>query len=107
MKKLIVIGIILGMLAVMLPSVVGADCCDYYSVPCCWRKCCAEVTYTYKVSYFEKVDSGFRTNWGTIMWTGVWTSVEVEARNSKEAAEGLGLRAGYNCFVSRVVGSRV
>ena len=106
MKKLIVIGIILGILAGMLPSVASGDlgdCRDYEVGSCCWRLCCAEVTYTYAVSYFEYVDSGFRTNWGAIMWSGIWTTVLVEARNSVEAAESLGKRAGYSCFVSRVL----
>ena len=97
-----ILGVLLGVLLLLTPMVVGAEsCCDYES--CCWRMCCEGEVYWYRVSYFEKVESGFYTNWGAPMYAGVWTHEYVEARNSEKAAESLGMRAGYSCFVARVL----
>lgn len=105
MKK-VLIGLLVALVfTLVLPTAIQADtpCCDYEVGSCCWRMCCAKQVYWYSVSYFEKVESGFYTNWGTPMYTGVWTVKYVEAHNSREAAELLGLRAGYSCFVARVL----
>ena len=107
MKKLLVILAVVGVLvASLIPSVVGAwySCCEYECGSCCWELCCENFTQWYRVSYFEKVESGFYTPWGTPMYKGVWTVKYVEAHDSEEAAQLLGLRAGYNCFVGCAVG---
>ena len=57
---------------------------------------------TYEVWYNERVESGFYTPWGTPMYSHVWTYEIVEAEDSYQAANMLGLRAGYDCFVKNV-----
>ena len=98
-----VFGVVLALLLLLTPMVVGADTCCDYEEGCCWRQCCAEQVYWYRVSYFEKVESGFFTNWGAPMYVGIWTHEYVQARNSEKAAESLGMKAGYSCFVTRVL----
>ena len=98
------LGIVIALALLMVPAITFAqveNCCEYECNSCCWEQCCAEQTNMYRVSYFEKVDSGFKTPWGATMWAHEWVTVEVEAHNSEEAAEMLGLRAGYNCFVGK------
>ena len=106
MKK-VLIGILVGALVIfgvlLATNDVGA-CCDYEEGSCCWRMCCEEQTRWYEVSYFEKVESGFYTPWGTPMYDGVWTKVYVEARNWGEAAAKLGMKAGVDCFVASMTG---
>jgi len=105
LKGLIALGIVIGML---IPSAVAADCpdewgncCEYEG--CCRTLCCANQTFDYKIRYFEKVESGYFTPWGTPMYKGVWTTVIVEdVHDRDEAAESLGLRAGYDCWVTKV-----
>ena len=94
MKKLIVIGAVLALLAILIAVPVAARCCVEY---------CNNLTFDFQVKYFERVESGFFTPWGTPMYMGVWTTVIVEdVHNADEAAESLGLREGYNCWISKV-----
>ena len=105
MKKLLLATLLAILVMATMPVVAGArDCCEYEVGCCCWRDCCAEQTFWYKVSYFERVESGFYTPWGTPMYKGVWTFEYVEAHDSEASAEALGMRAGYDCFVSRALG---
>ena len=73
----ILIGLLIAGL-LLIPSVVSAEChercCDLYA----WRQ-------FYEVEYFD---------------SGNWTSEIVEAWAAREAAEKLGLRAGYDCWAS-------
>jgi len=102
-KGLITLVVAIGML---IPSVVAADCpdewgncCEYEG--CCRALCCANQTFDYKIRYFEKVEVGMFQ--GKPCYAGVWTTVIVEdAHNRDGAAESLGLRAGYSCWVTRV-----
>ena len=106
--KRILIGLLVVIALVLIPTSVGAqcpdeweDCCLYEG--CCWLECCANQTFDYQVRYFEKVESGFFTPWGTPMYMGVWTSKIVEdVHDEEEAALSLGLRAGYDCWVTKV-----
>ena len=71
----ILIGLLIAGL-LLIPSVVSAECercCDLYE----WQQ-------YYEVKYFDE---------------GEWVTEEVEAWTAREAAEILGLRAGYDCFV--------
>lgn len=103
MKKLIIMGTLLAVLILsLLPTAVGAwdfsqGCCQY--TDCCRELCCANITYWYKVSYFERI-------WNTDinMWSHKWVFQYIKAHNSKAAAKLLGLEAGYNCFVVRAIG---
>lgn len=103
MKKLIAGLVALGLLvASLIPTGVSAQsCCDYEVGDCCWRTCCAEQVNDYRVSYLKKVPTGIMFQ-GVEMVAGVWTTEVVTAHNADEAAEMLGLRAGYDCFVGRV-----
>ena len=102
--RIVAFALMIVLLAVfIIPGAVAADCCQYEIGSCCWRLCCAEVTYTYRVSYHERVESGYYTNWGTPMYHSVLRHEYVEAHNSREAAAMLGKRAGYSAFVSRVL----
>jgi len=104
MKKRLIAGLVaLGILiASVIPTGVSADsCCDYEGDSCCWRMCCAEQTNDYRVSYLKKVPTGYFFR-GMECVAGVWTTEIVEAHNAEEAAEMLGFRAGYDCFVGRV-----
>ena len=103
MKKLILLVTLFAILLLMVPTMVaGQDCCELLG--CCRDQCCAEITQWYRVSYSERVESGYFTPWGTPMYMGIWTIVYVLAHDSEEAAESLGLRAGYSCWVGRAVG---
>jgi len=85
MKKLILIGILIAVLAMTLfPVIAGASVC---TPRCCCFKC--EPRW-YKVSYFDEAH--------------VWTSEYVLAWNFREAAGSLNLTAGRDCFVGRAVG---
>ena len=97
---LIALGILLAVL--LAPTAVGAvDCCEQYEPgSCCWAQCCAEQTFEYKVSYLKKVPTGIFYQ-GVEMVAGVWTTEFVEAHDEWEAAEMLGLRYGYDCFVTK------
>lgn len=103
MKKLL-IGLAVVLALMLIPSMVGAqwgDCCEYEG--CCRELCCANQTFDYEVKYFERVESGFFTPWGTPMYKGIWTSKIVEDMHDKEeAAESLNLRVGYDCWVTKV-----
>ncbi len=102
MRKFLALGLALAILLItLLPVPVSAqptDCCQYSIDTCCREMCCAEVTYWFKVSYFERV-------WlpEIQMWSHTWVSQYIEAHDSKVAAELLGLEAGYNCFVVRAI----
>jgi len=101
-KGLIALGCVIGLL---IPSVVAAspneDCCQYPVDCCCRDACCANQTFDYKIRYFEKVEVGMFQ--GKPCYAGVWTTVIVEdVHDEDEAAESLGLRAGYSCWVTRV-----
>ncbi len=72
-------------------------CCQYEG--CCRELCCELFTKPYAVSYLERVETGLFTPWGTPMYTSKLVTVYVEARNRQEAAELLGLKAGYSAFV--------
>ena len=101
MKKILIGIVALAMLmAMLIPSAVAAqeNCCEYKVGDCCWKMCCAEQTRVYRVGYFEKVPTGIFWH-GVEMVAGKWVTTEVEAHNGDEAAEILGLRAGYDCFV--------
>ena len=90
---------LLVVVALLIPSAVVAQC----EMPCSCIEYCADLTFDYKVRYFEKVESGYFTPWGTPMYSSVWTTVIVEdVHDKEEAAESLGLRAGYDCWVSKV-----
>ena len=104
MRKLLLGALLAAMLLASMPMVVAAEsCCDYEVGCCCWRECCEKQVYWFSVSYFERVESGFYTPWGTPMYTGVWTTKYVQARNAEKAAEMLGFRAGRGCAVGRVL----
>ncbi len=79
MRKLIGIIMILALMLVLMPIAVSASPCT----ECAWT---CNITNSYMVSYPQG---------------GLFVSVQVEALTSKAAAESLGLRAGYNCFVYR------
>lgn len=64
------------------------------SVSSC-RECCQPTLKTFKVSHFIRVPSAVPG-----MFDHKWVSEIVEAYTADEAAEKLGLKAGYNCFVS-------
>ena len=107
MKK-ILIGFLVGvMLVLTLTSAVGAqcdwgDCCEFECETACWRACCANETFDYEVSYKEPVYLYFE-QWGFGYWTSEWVTEMVEDMHDKEeAAESLGLRAGYDCWVTKV-----
>ena len=104
MKKIIAVGVVLGLLVAGLftAQATAYSCCDC-GTGCCWQMCCEHQTQTYKVSYFERVKTGSFFQ-GVETVRGVWTSKTVVAHNSTEAANMLGLRAGYNCFVGCIVG---
>lgn len=91
MKKLLMVLVALAMLmAVLLPTVVQAqDCSQYPKGSCCREMCCANTTYWFKVGHFDATHN--------------WVIEFVKAKNSKVAAEMLGFRAGYNCFVTRAI----
>jgi hypothetical protein len=95
MKKLL--GILIAIALLLVPAVVAAEsCCDV--CPCDLEACCEAQTNWYAVSYFQKVPTGIFWH-GVEMVSSVWTTEMVEAHNRFEAAELLGLRAGYDCFV--------
>ena len=104
MKKLL-IGLAVVIVLTLIPMTVTAypeweDCCQYEG--CCRALCCAEQTFDFKVRYFEKVESGFFFA-GRPMYKGVWTTIIVEDMHDRdEVAESLGLRAGYNCWITKV-----
>ena len=88
---------LLVVVALLIPSAVVAQC----EMPCSCIEYCAEQTFDYKVRYFEKVEVG--TFMGRPMYSSVWTTVIVEdVHDKEEAAESLGLRAGYDCWVTKV-----
>ena len=104
MKKLLIVAMVV--VAMLIPSAVAAfpeewgSCCEYEG--CCWEECCAEQTFDYRVRYKEPTFLYFE-QWGFGYWTSVWTSVIVEdVYDEFEAAESLGLRAGYDCWVTKV-----
>ena len=105
--KRYLIGFLVVIALILIPSTVGAqdeweDCCVYVDFPCCLAQCCAEQTFDYEVRYKEPVFLYFE-EWGFGYWTSSWTSVVVEGVHDEfEAAESLGLRAGYDCWVSKV-----
>ena len=101
MKKLLIMGaLVVVMIGTTLPM-VAEDCCEYEGA--CREVCCAEQTYWFEVSYFERVPTGYFFH-GVEMTSGVWTHKYVEAHDRNEAAEMLGKEAGYGCFVSRAIG---
>ena len=99
---LAILGIVAAFGVTLFPSAVGAqcpseweNCCEYTG--CCRDMCCAQITRNYTVSYFEQVAVG--TFQGKPCFAGIWKTVEVEAHNRNEAAELLGLRSSFDCFV--------
>ena len=102
MKRLLLIGALLAVLVLtLIPVTIAADsCCDYEVGSCCWKQCCAEQTYWYEVSHFERVPTGLFSR-GVEMTSGVWVSKYVEAHDHNEAAELLGMEASYGCIVRR------
>jgi len=80
MKK-IILGTVIALLVSIIPLSVIADCPS----PCC---CDCGYRNIYRVSYFDNFHN--------------WVTVETEAWTAREAAEDLGLRAGYDCFVGHV-----
>jgi hypothetical protein len=58
---------------------------------------CEPVLSWYKVSYFLRVPYPGQPG----MYSSKWTTTKVEAYTVMEAAGKLGLKPGYNCFVSR------
>ena len=88
---------LLVVVALLIPTAVAARC----EMPCCCIEYCEDLTFDYKVSYFERVEVGMFQ--GRPCYAGVWTTVIVEdVYDEYEAAESLGLRAGYDCWVSKV-----
>ena len=84
MRKLLLILLVVVLL--FIPTAVSAGC------P---RDCLSSGgNITYRVSYFN--NSEWVTEIVTVNTTCLW------ARPSVAAAELIGLKAGYNCFVSRV-----
>ena len=112
MKKLIMFGVVLaGLMMTMLPLGVLGDCGECHTdtecpVGCCLVAYCAEVTNWYRVSYSEAVYLEFE-EWGIGYWSSQWVSMYVFAHDRESAAELLGLDAGRNCFVGRVIGYQV
>lgn len=105
MKKLLIVGAVLaiGCLSLMPMVATAEGCCDYEVGSPCWERCCAEQTYWFKVSYFERVSTGYFFH-GIEMTRGEWTSKFVEAHDRDEAAEMLGFEAGHGCVISRAIG---
>ena len=110
-KVMTILAGVAVVIAMLVPTAAGAwgDCSEYEG--CCRQMCCDEVVYQYRVSYFERVGTGifFR---GVEMTTGVWTTEIVEVRAgdartagmspSEFAADQLGRKAGYDCFVGHI-----
>ena len=103
----VLIGFILVIALLLVPTMVSADCpewgddCCEYCGPC-RTACCASLTFDYKVRYKEPVFLYFE-QWGFGYWTSVWTEVIVEdVKDEDAAASSLGLRAGYDCWVTKV-----
>lgn len=89
MKKVIVLVVACALaLSFLVPSIVGAQV-NWNEVNCCECQnpilCCTMQLHWYKVSH--SIPGG-------------WTVEYVVAHDSKAAAKSLGLRAGYNCFVT-------
>ena len=105
MKRLLLIGALLAVLVMsFLPVLVTAEgCCDYEVGSCCWEQCCANQTYWFRVSYFERVSTSY-FNRGVEMTTGVWTHQYVEAHDREAAAAQLGFIPGYGCIINRAIG---
>lgn len=101
MKRLILIGVIVAVLIGFPMTVAADDCCDYPVGSCCWRRCCEEVTYWWKVSYFEDVWLWF-PEWGIGYWAHEWVSEYVEARDRNAAARQLGFKSVRGCSISHV-----
>ena len=88
---------LLVVVALLIPSAVVAQC----EMPCSCIEYCEDLTFDYKVRYKEPVFLYFE-QWGFGYWTSEWVSVIVEAHDEFEAAESLGLLAGYDCWVTKV-----
>lgn len=102
MKRILLIGVMLAVLVLTIPvGVAATDCCECEG--CCKELCCAEQTYWFKISYFERVATGYFFH-GIEMTSGNWTYQYVEAPDRNEAAEMLGFEAGYGCVISRAIG---
>lgn len=101
MKRILLIGAMLAVLTLVPMTVAAEGCCDCEG--CCRELCCADQTYWFKVSYFERVPTGY-FNRGVEMTTGVWEHEYVEAHDRDEAAELLGFEAGHGCIISRAIG---
>ena len=129
MKKLLIVAI-LGLL--LIPTAVSAycgdACCPYYNVVKyydvsyfdashdwvttnvdAWtaREAAAKLGLDagkdcfvgYDGTDFEPILNTYKVSYSK---DGVWTVEFVEAEDSSQAADMLGLRAGFNCFVSNV-----
>ena len=108
MRKLCTLLVVLAIaLAMLVPTALtGAtseDCCDFPVGSCCWQACCDAQTFWFEVSYLDKVPTGYFWH-GVEMVAGVWTTEYVEAHDADEAAETIGLRAGYDCWVTKAPG---
>ena len=88
---------LLVVVALLIPTAVAARC----EMPCSCIEYCEDLTFDYKVKYFKPVYLYFE-QWDIGYWTSEWVSVIVEAHDEFEAAESLGLRAGYDCWVTKV-----
>jgi len=98
MKKLIFIGVVLALLAILVAVPVTARC----DIDCCCVEYCESLTFDFEVSYKEPVFLYFE-QWGFGYWTSEWVTVLVEDMHDREeAASSLGLRQGYDCKVSKV-----
>ena len=98
MKKLLLILVTVAFALTMLPSVVSADC-PPAEISEWWCRCCYDVVKTYRVSYF---DAGH--DWVNTLVEVSYKDARVAGMSTRDyAADTLGLKAGYNCNVGRVI----
>jgi hypothetical protein len=107
MKKLL-IGLAVVIILTLIPMTVTAypeeweDCCSYDYGCCCRELCCANQTFDFQVKYKEPVYLYYE-QWGFGYWSSVWTTIIVEDMHDRdEVAESLGMRAGYDCWITKV-----
>jgi len=127
MKKILIGLVILGVILVMLwPVVVSADCYNrwynvsYFNEGHNWTTERVSSFSAYTAAWDLGLKAGYncfvvsdgidyepRTFWYRVSYFDdghSWVTVLVEAESSEDAALQLGLRAGYDCFVGRVLG---
>lgn len=102
MKRILVLAAIMAILVLaIMPTPILADgCCEKYPPEsCCRQMCCDARLAWYRVSYLERVSSGY-FNQGIEMTASIWTYQYVQAHDHKAAAIQIGMTAGHGCFVN-------